>query len=278
MSRVAVLGAGPIGGAITHRLAERARVGEVVLIDEAAQVAAGKALDIRQSSPISRSDAIVSATADALAAVGADVVVIADDTAAGEWQGERGLALVQRLMRAGARGAFVFSGPAQHALMETAVRELNMPIDRVVGSAASATASIARALAHIETGHTGANVAVAGRPPKVVIAWSSATIGGSLISERVPAHRLLAMSQTLTRLWPPGPQTIAAATTQIIEALILGSRESLPALAMLDGEFEARGVAGMLQLDFGHGRIQGRSLPSLSPQERTEAGSAIHRR
>ena len=103
-------------------------------------------------------------------------------------------------------------------------------------------------------------------------------MGGNLISERVAAHRLLAMSQTLARLWPPGPQAIAAATTQITEALIFGSRQSLPALAVLDGEFDARGVTGVLQLDFGHGRIQSRSLPSLSPQERTEAGSAVARR
>ena len=278
MPRVAILGAGAIGAALAHRLAERARVREVVLIDDNAQVAAGKALDIRQSGPISGTDTIVSGSGDALSAVSADVIVVADDTAGGEWQGERGLALIQRVVRAGANGALVFAGPSQHPLMETLGRELNVPIDRMVGTAASAMAAAARALVHIETGRTGAQVTIAGRPPRFTVAWSSATIGGALVADQIAAHRLLSMSQTLSRLWPPGPQAIAAPTALVAEALISGSREPMPALALLDGEYDARGVTGVLQLEFGNRRIQRRSLPTLSPQERTEAATAIQRR
>jgi malate dehydrogenase len=272
------LGAGAIGAAVAHRLAERARVREVVLIDDNAQIAAGKALDIRQSGPISGSDTIISGHGDALAVTAADVIVIADDTAGGEWQGERGLALIQRLHRAGASGALVFAGPSQHALMETVARELKLPDDRMVGTAASAMAAAARALVHIETGRTGAQVTIAGRPPKFTVAWSSATIGGALVADHVPAHRLLSMSQTLARLWPPGPQAIAAPTALVVEALITGSREPIPVLAVLDGEYDGRGITGVLQLEFGNGRIQRRSLPSLSPQERTEAATSIQKR
>ena len=54
MPFVAVVGAGPLGGAIAQTLALRNRVQEVRLIDSHASVAQGKALDILQSAPVER--------------------------------------------------------------------------------------------------------------------------------------------------------------------------------------------------------------------------------
>jgi malate dehydrogenase len=278
VSFVAIVGAGPIGSAIAHRLAERARVGEVRLIDDKADVASGKALDIRQSGPIGRFDTAVSGSGDVLAAAGADVVVIADALSGGEWQGEPGLALVGRLVRAGSTAPFVFAGAAQTWLVEAVARELHVAPDRLIGTAPSAIASAIAALASVEAGHTGVDVAVAGRPPALVVAWSSATVSGSALSEHVPAHRLLAMSQALPRLWPPGPQAIAAPTAPVIEALLGGSRRLFHAMTVLDGEFGARGVAAMLPLELGRGRVLSRVVPSLSPRERTELESGLNTR
>ena len=277
MARVAVFGAGSVGSAIAHRLAERSRVDDVLLIDDAPAVAAGKALDIRQSGPISRADTSVDATADPLAAVGAAAIVLADDTVSGFWDGDRGLRLIERLMRAGASGPFVFAGPSQIALLETVVRELHLPADRIVATSASAVESIARSLVAIELGETGAAVTLTGRPPQCVVAWAAATIGGTLVSERVAPHRLLAISQALPRFWPPGPQAVAAATVPAIEALIAGSRRLIPAVTMLDGELGVRGRAGLMPVELGHGRVLRRVPPSLTPQERTEAVSSLLR-
>ena len=52
MSFIAIIGSGPLGGAIAHKLAARDRVREVRLIDPEERIAQGKALDICQSSPI----------------------------------------------------------------------------------------------------------------------------------------------------------------------------------------------------------------------------------
>src|SRR5262249_12643927 len=135
MSVVAILGAGPIGSAIAHKLAERARVREIRLIDGNANVAAGKALDIRQANAIDGADVELPAMGDVLAAAGADAIVFADDTAGGEWESERGLAAVRQLARAGARAPFVFAGPRQIWLMEAAAREIGIAADRIVGTA-----------------------------------------------------------------------------------------------------------------------------------------------
>ena len=277
MTRVAIFGAGPIGSAIAHRLAERSRVTDIVFVDDNARVAEGKALDIRQCNPIGGSDTQLSATADPLAATGADVIVLADDTVSGPWQGERGLTLVSRLLRAGVSAPLVFADPSQLTLLETTARELHVPTDRLIGTAASAIEPIVASLVNIELGLTGARASVSGRPPSFVIGWTAATIDGAFVTERVPPHRLLAISQALPKLWPPGPQAIAAPTTMAIEALILGSRHILPALTILDGELGVRGRAGLCGAELGRGRVLRRLVPSLSPQERTETVSAILR-
>ena len=278
MRSAAILGAGPIGGAIAHRLAERGRLNEVRLIDESGMIAAGKALDIRQAGPVDGYDTAVTGSTDLLSCSGADVIVFADAVGDGEWEGERGLALVQRLVRAGSTAPMIFAGPKQTWLMEAAAREARVPIDRIVGTAASTLPNTVAALLHIETGLAGATVAVSGRPPSFVVAWSTATIGGRLVSDVVPPHRLLAISQSVGKLWPPGPQAIAGPTAQAVEGLILGSRTPLTAAVITDGEYGARGAAALLPIELGDKRILKRALPSQSPQERTETGTALARR
>jgi malate dehydrogenase len=278
MTSAAILGAGPIGSAIAHRLAERARLGEVRLIDDQGAVAAGKALDIRQAGPIGGYDTAISGATDILLAAGADVIVFADPIAGGEWEGEQGLAAVQRLVRAGSTAPLVFAGPKQTWLMEAAAREGRVAIDRLLGTAASTLPNSVAALLQIETGLTGAQAAVTGRPPSFVVAWSSATIGGRLITDVVPAHRLLSISQSLVKLWPPGPEAIAAATAAVVEGLLNGSRAPITVAVMTDGEFGARGIAAMMPVELGNKRIIRRALPSQSPQERTETATVILRR
>ncbi len=269
MSIVAILGAGPVGASTAHALALRARVRDVRLIDEQAGVAAGKALDIRQSGSVDGFDTRLDGTSDVLAAAGADVIVVADLAAGGEWQGEPALALVGRLVRAGATAPFVFAGPRQIWLMEAAARELGVPADRLVGTSASALGAAARALVALETNGSGADahVSVVGRPPAFVVAWSSATIGGSLVTDRVAAHRLLALAKAVNELWPPGPRGTGAATARVVEGLAFGSRQLQPALTIARGEFGLEGTAIMLPLSLGHGRILERVPPSMTPVE-----------
>jgi malate dehydrogenase len=274
MSVIAVLGAGELGGAVALALASGGRFREVRIVDANAAVAAGKALDIQQSGPIDRFDTRLSGTDDVLAAAGVGVIVLADAAGGGEWEGERALAMISQLVRTGTNAPFVFAGAGQHPLMETVARELGVSGDRLVGTAASAMVTAARALVGIEVGGSGVDVqvTVAGKPRSLVAAWSSATIGGSLVTDRVAAHRLLAISKALADLWPPGPRAIGAATAPIVEGLAFGSRRVHQALVILDGAFDAPGSAAMLPIELGQGRVLRRLMPSLSPQEQTGSG------
>jgi malate dehydrogenase len=272
---VAILGAGSIGSAVAYRLSQRARVGDILLVDESVDAAAGKALDMRQAGPIDRTDAALSAAPDVLAAAGASVVVVADEIRGGEWHGDRGLPVMERLLRAGCRSPIVFAGPQQLWLMEACFRELKIKPARLVGTAPAAMVSAARALAGLELNLTGIDLALVGRPPRFVVGWSAATVGGSLVSSRVPPHQLLALSASLATLWPPGPQAIAAATAPIVEALLSGSRRLHHAATVIDGDLGARGKAVMLPLEIGIGGIVRHVMPSLSAQEQTDLMNAI---
>jgi len=275
VSTVAILGAGPIGAAAAARLAERARVREVRLVDAAAAVAAGKALDIRQAGPVLNFNTLVSAESDVLSAAGASVIVLADAIDGGEWNGDRGRAVLEQIVRAGSQAPIVFAGPEQAALMEIAYRELRIAAHRLVGSAPTALVSAVRALAGMEMNVASVDLTVVGRPPSFVIGWSAAASGGSLVTERVAAHRLLAISASMKRLWPSGPYAIGSATADIVEGLVHGRRRAISALTILDGQLGARGAAVLLPLDLGRLRVLGHALPSLSPQERTELVNAI---
>jgi malate dehydrogenase len=283
MSVVSIIGAGEIGSATAYALARRSRVGAVRLVDAAGNVAAGKALDMRQSGPIEHFDTPISARGDVLDAVGADVIVIADAHAEGEWEGERGLALIKQLVRAGSTAPIVCAGPKQVWLMEAAVREAGIHADRIVGSAASAVQSSVRALAALELNGSGVDVSVSvvGRAPGFTVGWTSATYAGSLLTGQIRAHRLLAISDMIKKMWPPRPQTIGAATAMVVEGLLTHSRRHVHATTVLGGAVGGdgdRGVATMMPLELGEKQVLRRIEPSLSTQERVEFLNGLSRR
>ena len=93
MTSVAVIGAGDVGGAVAQALATRDRVSRVLLVDAAANVAAGKALDIQQSGAVSGFHTRLEGTDDLTRAMGAAACVIADrhGQPSAEWIGDDGV-------------------------------------------------------------------------------------------------------------------------------------------------------------------------------------------
>lgn len=73
--KIALVGAGQIGGTLAL-LATQKELGDVVVIDINEGTAAGKALDIAETSPVIGADARLSGSADYAAMKGADVVIV----------------------------------------------------------------------------------------------------------------------------------------------------------------------------------------------------------
>src|SRR4029453_7635745 len=151
MQDVAIVGAGGLGGNLAHVRAERDTVRSIRLIDSAGSVAAGKALDIRQASPIEQFATDVSGVTDISYAAGSTVIVVADRAGQGEWQGEEAMLLLKQLSQLGRSAIVLCAGASQRELVERGVREHRYSSQRLFGSAPEALAPALRALIGLQT-------------------------------------------------------------------------------------------------------------------------------
>lgn len=278
MIDVAIVGAGELGGLVASLLASRDIARTVHLIDETGQVAAGKALDIMQAGPILASATRVTGGTRLTDAAGAAVTLIADCAARGEWQGDEGLALLKRIAFGASGGLVVCVGAAQRDLVERGVREAGFDRMRLFGTAPEAMAGAMRAMVALETNGSAQDVALAvlGVPPKgLVIPWGDATIGG-IAATRVldePSRRRLA---ALTgRLWPPGPQALAAAATRALAAVLGLSRQRVTVFVAPDDTQGRRMRAAALPATLNAGGIARVEMPLLTGRDQVDLTNAV---
>ena len=78
--KIALIGAGNIGGTLAH-LAAAKELGDVVLLDVAEGIPQGKALDLSQCGPVEGFDSAVTGSNDYAAIEGADVIIVTADIA-----------------------------------------------------------------------------------------------------------------------------------------------------------------------------------------------------
>jgi malate dehydrogenase len=277
MPDVAIIGAGPVGGELAFLLARQDVAQSVALIDDCGQVAAGKALDIMQSSPIESFSTRVSGATDLLTAAGAAVVVVADRFAGGDWQGEDALTLLRLVVRLGGRAIIVCAGPSHHELVERSGRELGIPRRRIIGTAPEALAAAVRALTALEANRSPSDVAltVLGRPPRhTVIPWEDATIGGFAAARVLDASARRRVKARVAHLWPPGPFALAAAAGNAIAAVLGGSRKSMSVFVAPDDSSGKRTRTAALPVRLGPEGMEGVELPELSVHDQVALDNA----
>ena len=273
MSLIAIIGAGPTGAALAHKLASRSRVREIRLIDPTATIAQGKALDILQSGPIEGFSASVSGTDSLHAAAGASVVVIADAASNGEYAGDSALGMVRKLHAAGVSAPVVFAGASQREAIKMAVTELHVPAARAIGSAPFALESALRALCAVvaDTSAAEVSLSVVGVPPnRAVIAWEEATVSRQPLTTALAPHEIAALSARIASLWPPGPYALGSAAARVVEALCNGSRRRFS--CFVD---RSRGKIVAMPVELGGEGIRRILEPALTRLERTVLDNAL---
>ncbi len=278
MARIAILGAGELGGALAHKLAARDRVGSVCLIDAARGIAAGKALDIRQAGPIERFETKVTA-APIDAVVGARVVVVADPAAPPNGGGgnDPALALMERIKGLTGDAPIVCAGAGGGPLVARSVRELGICRTRIFGSAPGALAASLRALIALEADVSPAQVAVEvlGAPPvHPVVAWSTALVGGCPLEDRLSPPALARVRRRLDRLWPPGPYALASAAARVVEAVATGGSRRVFTCFVAD-ESRRTASAPSVAVTLYAGGVGEVVTPRLSPSERVQLDNAL---
>lgn len=277
---IAVIGGGPIGGALAQTLALRDRVGEIRLIDAHPGIAQGKALDIQQSSPVESFSTRVVAAQTLHAAAGALAIVIADAADTGsEHGGDGGFSLLRQLAAVETAAPMVFAGASQRDLMRRAVGELHLRRSRVLGTAPGALESALRALVGLALDASGVEVQlrVAGTPPSdVAVGWEAATAFGLPLRTQLAPHRVAALNARIPTLWPPGPFALASAAARVVEAVVHGSRRRFTCFVALDAGPSRNAIAAM-PVEAGPAGIVRILEPALSPQELTLMENAIER-
>lgn len=283
MRTIVILGAGELGGELARRLAAADIVRRIVLVDAKGTVAAGKALDIRQASPLDGSSTIVDGATDESAVVGADVLVVADQAdatgPAAEWQDDAGAALIGRVNYLNSRALVVCAGARQLDLVERGVRERGLARRRVFGTAPEALRAAVVAMTALEAAADPheISVSVVGRPPaQIIVPWEDASIGGRRASDVLTPPAITRIDGRLARLWPPGPITLAGAATRVLRAIATRGRTTFSLFVAASGD-EGRGLAGMLPARVSRDGLDEILTPALSTRDRVRLESALQR-
>lgn len=277
MSTVVVLGAGPVGAAVTHQLVRDGVAGRVTLVDGAAAVAQGLALDIRQAAPVHGATTAADGTSDLSAVVGAATIVVADRHQGGEWSGDEALALLTSVRAMNPRALVLCAGAVQADLVESLVRERDFASHLIAGTAAEAARSAACGLIALETSAAPGDVSVAmvGRPPGALFpAWDGAAIGGSRATDVLPAPAIARLERQLAAV-RPGPLTLAAAAARVVRQC-LSRTPGWTSLFVVPADLgrDARGVAVPAVAGAGGVRPE---WPALSPRDRTRLETLAQR-
>ena len=282
MATVAVLGAGDIGGAFARELAALDLVARIVIVDDLANVAAGKALDVAQSGPEDGYHTALSGSSDVAAVVGAAAIVIADRagssgpqdlTTSGpqEWVDDAGLALLKRAAGLNQK-AFIICAGAQHAsLVEKGVNEAGLARVRVFGSAPEALRSAVIAITAAEANAAPSDIAlsVLGRAPlHVIVPWDEASIGGRCATNVLSAVQLARLDARVARLWPPGPYALASAAARLVQTAITRSPRVHAAQVAVTRDEGMPGRSAMMPVTLNPAGIASLVEPSLSSRDR----------
>ncbi len=282
MSTVAILGGGPLGGAIAHKLAETGNIQEVRVIDDSA-AAKGKALDIQQAGANERFDTRVVAERALHGALSTDLVIVAGpaDGIHPEYSTAAGLVLLTQMTRLGLSATTLCAGGSHHALVEQGVVETGIPRQRLIGSAPFAYQHAIRALVAVELRCSVRDVSltVLGVPPNgLVVPWNDVSVAGIPLVQTLPPNRLAQLKDNVRRAWPPASYALASAAARIADGILRGTGElGIVCTAVLDGELGIRRRASAVTATIDGSGITAIREPTLSVHDRTQLATAFDR-
>ncbi len=263
MTKVTVVGAGNVGGAVASRLARSNAVDEVMLVDVARGLAEGTALDIAHCAALDGSATRVVGTDDHAASENSDVVVITAGRARrpGESRSDltAGNATIVRdaVQRAAARSPFAVLVVVTNPLDEMtylAWRASGFPTERVVGMAGvldSARYRYLLAQALSGAAHEVDAITLGSHGDTMVPVPSLATFRGKPIRELLPEATIDAIGR---RTRDAGAEVVAllrrgsafhapgASVAAMVTAIAGDRNDTMPTCAWVDGEYGIEGI------------------------------------
>jgi malate dehydrogenase len=288
--KIALIGAGNIGGTLAHLCALK-RLGDVVLFDVIDGLPQGKALDILEAGPIEGYDVNLSGTTKYDDIRGADVCIVTAGVARKPGMSRDDLLGINcKVMRnvsesiaKYAPNAFVIviTNPLD-AMVTLCKRLTGFPKNRVVGQAGVLDSSRYRTFIAQELNVSVQNVAamvLGGHGDDMVPVRSYCNVAGTPIERLISAQRLeeiekrtrqaggeiVALLKTGSAFYSP-----ASAAIQMAEAYLFDKKQILPCAAYLEGEYDINGVYFGVPVQIGAGGVERVIKLDLSEKEKQE--------
>ena len=247
--KIALIGAGMIGGTLAHLAAMR-EMGDIVLFDIAEGIPQGKALDLAQAGPVDGYDVQLKGTNDYADIAGADVCIVTAGVPRKPGMSRDDLLGINLKVMKHAPDSFVICITNPLDAMVWALREFSgLPHNKVVGMAGVLDSARFRHFLAEEFNVSVEDVTafvLGGHGDNMVPITRLCTVGGVPVTELIAPDRLDAIVQRtrsgggeIVSLLKTGSAYYAPATSAIMmaESYLKDKKRVLPAAAHLTGQY-----------------------------------------
>ena len=262
-AKISIIGAGNVGATTAHWCAA-AELGDIVLVDIPAVdgMPQGKALDLMEASPVMGFDSKITGTTSYEATTDSDVVVITAGIPGKPGMSRDDLLGTNAKIVAAVTAEIASTSPDSiiivvsnplDAMVQRALQVSGFPHQRVLGQAGVLDTARYRTFLAMELGVSVEDVSallMGGHGDTMVPIPSCTSVGGIPVTQLLDAERL---EEILDRTRKGGAEIVgllktgsafyapAAATTQMVEAILKDKKRLLPCAAYCDSEY---GVGG----------------------------------
>lgn len=262
-AKITIVGAGNVGATTAHWCAA-AELGDIVLLDIPAteDMPKGKALDLMEASPIVGFDANIVGTTDYAATKDSDVVVVTAGIPRKPGMSRDDLlstnakimtAVCEQLKQSSPNAIVIVVSNPLDAMVQQAQKVTGFPSARVIGQAGVLDTARYRTFLAMELGVSVEDVSallLGGHGDTMVPVPSCTSVGGIPVTQLIEPKRLEEIVQRtrdggaeIVKLLKTGSAYYApaAATAQMVEAIVRDKKRLIPCAAYCDKEY---GVGG----------------------------------
>jgi malate dehydrogenase len=285
-TKVTVVGAGNVGATVAQGIALK-ELADVVLVDIVEGVPQGKSLDMMETAPVEKYDAILRGTNGYDETENSDVVVITaglprkpgmsrDDLL---WKNEEIVAGVTREVATRSPNCIIIvvSNPLD-AMCEVARRVSGFPRERVLGMAGVLDSARMRAFIAMELNVSVENThafVLGGHGDTMVPLPRYSTVAGIPITELIPQERIDAIvdrtrnggAEIVNLLKTSAWYAPGASSVEMVEAILKDKRKILPCAAYLQGEYGYDGLFVGVPVKLGRNGLEQIIEIKLQPDE-----------
>jgi malate dehydrogenase len=296
-AKITIIGAGNVGATTAHWCAA-AELGDIVLVDipQVGDMPKGKALDLMQASPIVGFDAKITGTSDYADTAGSSVVVITAGIARKPGMSRDDLlstnakivgSVAAEIKKISPDAVVIVVSNPLDAMVQRVLQVTGFPSQRVIGQAGVLDTARYRTFLAMELGVSVEDISallMGGHGDTMVPMPSCTSVGGIPVTRLLDPKRL---EEIVNRTRSGGAEIVgllktgsayyapAAATTQMVEAVIRDKKRLIPCAAYCDKEYGVGGYYVGVPIILGAGGVERIIELELTAQERSDFDKSV---